>query len=466
MPSHPPTTGHLPTGGRSLKRNIGLSGALLLTLSAITPASSVFVILPGALKLAGSGSLLSMLAAAGVGMCMAFVYAELSSAFPHTGGEYVFVAHTLGGLPGFMFLGLTVVGAVLSPAVLALGAGQYLSVVVPSVEPMAAAIVIIIGATLLGLLNIKSNAWLTGAFLAVELAALVVLAYLGFSHQARPIAELLVHPVSLDDGLLHPATVSMIGVATSLAIFAYNGYGGAVYFGEEMIDAPRRVARTVLWALALGVATQLIPVTAVLLGAPDLLTMLRSDSPFNDFIVSRGGEALNIWVSMGVALAMINAVIVLMLTNARLLYSTGRDGAWTPRVNHALTLVHGRLKSPWVATLVAGVVSLAPCWVDFNGLLIFTGTSLIAIYAGICVAALAGRRAGTTRHAMYRMPWFPIAPIFCLIVLCYVAYTNWIDVQFGRPSLLANVAIMGGAALYYYAVVRRRGVWVLRQPDH
>jgi len=119
----------------ALSRTIGLPGALLLTLSAITPASSVFVILPGAIKVAGSGVLIAMLAAMVVGVCMAFVYAELASAFPHTGGEYVFVARTLGPAPGFMFLGLTVVGAVLSPAVLALGVGQYLAVLLPAVRP-------------------------------------------------------------------------------------------------------------------------------------------------------------------------------------------------------------------------------------------------------------------------------------------------------------------------------------------
>jgi amino acid transporter len=447
-----------------LKRDIGVSGALLLTLSAITPASSVFVILPGALKIAGTGALLALLGAMVVGVCMAFVYAELASAFPHTGGEYVFVARTLGSGAGFTFLGLTVIGAVLSPAVLALGVGEYLANLVPGLAAPPVAACIIAGATLLGILNIKANAVLTGVFLGIELLALGILAYLGFSHVSRPLWPMLAEPVTLLEGHLASAPMPAIGLATSLAIFAYNGYGGAVYFGEEMRDASARVARTVLWALTLGVATQIIPVTAVLLGAPDLLALFASEMPFNDFIVSRGGAATNVIVSACVVLAMINAVIVLMLGNARLLFSTGRDQAWTRSVNDWLVRVHPRFRSPWAATLIAGAVSTLPCWIDLRILLIFTGTSLIAIYAGICVAAIAGRRSGGTRHGKYRMPWFPVAPAFCLVVLFYVAYTNWIDPDIGRPSLLVNLAVMALSAMYYRWVIRRRGVWKLTGP--
>jgi polyferredoxin len=49
---------------RVLKRSMRVIGALLLTLSAITPASSVFVIVPGVIRQAGTGAFLSMLAAA------------------------------------------------------------------------------------------------------------------------------------------------------------------------------------------------------------------------------------------------------------------------------------------------------------------------------------------------------------------------------------------------------------------
>src|SRR2546428_660323 len=89
-----------------LRRGLRVLGALLITLSAITPASSVFIIAPGVMQQAGTGAIWSFLAAGVVGVFMAFVYAELASAFPLTGGEYAIVGRTLGRLPGFMIMGM------------------------------------------------------------------------------------------------------------------------------------------------------------------------------------------------------------------------------------------------------------------------------------------------------------------------------------------------------------------------
>lgn len=345
---------------------------------------------------------------------------------------------------------------------LALGVGSYITNAFPAAgSPSVIAAAIIALATALGILNIRSNAALTGALLGVELAALVLLTYLGFADVSRPLGNLLLQPVALVDGVLAPSQLPAIGLAASIAIFAYNGYGGAVYFGEEMHDAPARVARTVLWALAIGVATQIIPVTAVLMGATDLPALFASESPFNEFVQSRSGSWIGTVVSVGVGIALINAVIVLMLSNARLLFSTGRDGVWARPLNRWLATIHPRFHSPWVATVLAGLVSLAPCWIELGTLLIFTGSSLIAIYGGICVAAIVGRRRGGTAHGSYRMPWFPVAPAVGLVILVYLAYTTWSDADVGRPSFLVNGVVLLGSLAYYFLVLRRRGTWKL-----
>jgi amino acid transporter len=106
-----------------LRRGLRVLGALLITLSAITPASSVFIIAPGVIGQAGTGAIWSFLAAGVVGVFMAFVYAELASAYPLTGGEYAIVGRTLGRLPGFMIMGLIMVTQVIIIAVIALGVG-------------------------------------------------------------------------------------------------------------------------------------------------------------------------------------------------------------------------------------------------------------------------------------------------------------------------------------------------------
>jgi amino acid transporter len=442
----------------TLRRGLRTLGTLLITLSAISPASSVFIIAPGVLAGAGTGAFLSFVAAAVVGVFMAFVYAELASAFPLAGGEYAIVTRTLGRLPGFAVLGLMIITQVLIVAVIALGVGTYLGVLLPGLPGPTVAAVVCVLAAVVGVFDIKLNAWVTGIFLAIEILALVVVSALGLIHPARPFGDLVAHPVAAGGG---PATVGAIAIATSVAMFAYNGYGSAVYFGEETQDASRGIARAILLALGITVVAELVPVTAVLLGAPDLGQLFGAENMLSYFIGARGGSTLDTVISLAVALAIMNAVLAIVLISARLVFSSGRDRAWPAPVNRALAAVHPRFGTPWVATVGTGVVAALLCYVDPQVLLVVTSTSIVAVYAALCLGAIAGRRTGATAHAQYRMPWFPVAPVLALAVLVFVVYQNVLDPAVGRPSLIVTAAIVVLAVAYYVVVLRRRGGWKL-----
>jgi len=442
-----------------------VTGVLLLTLSAVTPASSVFVIVPGVIQMAGTGAFIAMAVAACIALAMALVYAELSSAYPVAGGEYSLMGHTLGPFVGFVFMVSNVVGSTMGPAVLSLGAGAYVNAIWPGVPTVPLALGIIGASMLLGVLNIRLNAWVTGAFLAVELLALIILGALGFMHARRPISEFLLHPMVVTHGHFAPASVASIGLATAVAVFAYNGFGAAVCFSEEMHEAPRRVSRAILLALGLTIAFEFIPMAAVLIGAPDLKAMIASERPFSDFVLVAGGRTLDTVVSLGVALAIVNAVIAIVLINARFYFSSARDRVWHGGVNALLTRLHSRFDSPWVATMLAGATGMATCFVPLHVLLVFTGAGVVVMYALLCLAVLAGRITGSTSHGVYRMPLFPLAPAVALAALIYVLYANWIDPDVGRPSLIVDLAIMTVAAPYYVMQRRRRGAaWFMSAP--
>ena len=450
---------------RTLKRSMRVVGGLLLTLSGVSPASSVFVAVPDVIGQAGTGAFLSMFIGAVLAIPIAYVYAELASAFPIAGGEYSMVGRTLGPASGFVMLGVTVVGNMLAPALFALGASDYIADVIPGLDAKALAIAIIVAATVSAVLHIRTNAWVTGIFLLTELAALAVLTGLGFFHIARPLSEIALHPVMLEGHALHPASFSAIGLATAVSLFAYNGYGAACYFAEEMHEAPRVVARTILLALVITIVTEFVPVVAVLLAARDLKSFLGSHHPFGDFVRATGGGLLHDIISLSIALAIINAVLALILQNARFFYSTGRDNAWHGSVNMLFTITHVRFNSPWFATLVAGASAIVMCFVRLDLLLVLTGTGIIVTYAGVSLAALAGRWFGTSDHAAYRMPLFPLMPLLGLFTLGYIVYASWLDPDAGRPSLFANAAVIVLSLAYYFVFVRRRGAWILTGPD-
>ncbi len=440
-------------------------GALILTLSAATPASSVFVIVPDVLTAAGTGALIAMGLAALIAICVAQVYAELGSAFPLAGGEYAMVGRTLGPWAGFAVLGLNLVNSLLATAVLSLGVGAYLAAAGLAMPAVPLALAVVLGATLLSVLNIRTNALVTGLFVAVELVSLAVLAVLGFVHPERSLPAMLAHPMIYSGAGPAAATPRMIGLAVAAAIFAYDGYGSAVYFGEELHQARKGIGRAIVWALAITVAAEVIPLCGVLVGAPDLKALLESDSGLVDFIGVRGGPVLKRVLSLGIALAIINAVIAMVLLTARQLFATGRDEAWPGPVNTALALVHPRLRSPWLATLAAGALAAGLCFVNQTLLVIATGTGAAVIYGVLCVAALIGRRTGATRHGHHRMPLYPWVPIATLIALAGVLYADWLDPAEGRPGLFIAIGVAVAFAFYYAIAVRGRGRWTLREPE-
>src|SRR5436190_7468439 len=121
---------------QQLSRSISPLGNVFITLSAVTPASSVFIIVPAIIVTAGTGSFLAMVFAAVIGVFMAFCWAELSAAYPIAAGDYALVWHafkgplkSLGSPLSFALIVLELVTGVLIVAVIALGIATYLSVI-------------------------------------------------------------------------------------------------------------------------------------------------------------------------------------------------------------------------------------------------------------------------------------------------------------------------------------------------
>ena len=449
-----------------LKQSMHRLGALLITVSNVTPAASVFIMGQAVIGQAGTGALLCFLAAGLLGLATAYVYAELSSAFPLTGGEYSMIGATMGPAWGFMALGLNLVGGGLGQAVTALGLAEYLNVAFPGVPALPTALAATAGVTLLSVLHVRTNAWITGVFLLVELAAIGLLAALGFLHPHRDIVTALLHPVMLSGaGALVSTPLAAIGLATAGAIYAFNGYGGAVFFGEEMVESRTKLAWVVFWSLAIGAVAELGPIAAFVTGAGDLKAILAAPAPLPAFILSTGGAALNTAISLGIAFAIVNAMIAVALINARQLYASARDGVWPKPLNRALEAVHPRFNSPWIAALVMGAATAACCFFDLNTLVMLTANGLVLVYAGVSIAVLIGRRTGATAGGHYRMPWFPLAPVLALAALAAVAVADLADAQTGRPSLIANIVVMLAFAAYHRLYLRRRGGWALRGSD-
>ncbi|HEY0326689.1 MAG TPA: APC family permease, partial [Allosphingosinicella sp.] len=292
--------------------------------------------------------------------------------------------------------------------------------------------------------------------------ALVVVVVLGLLEPVNPLAQLL-SPVVAEGGGLVPMSLAGFGTATAVAIFAFNGPGCAIYFGEEMHDSARRLSRAILASSILAIVSIGLPVVAALVSAPDVAAFLANPDPFTTFVSDRGGPILAAFVSGGVVLAIVNAIIASLLACARFLYGSARDRSWNLWLDEALSAIHPRWGSPWLGTLLVGGVMILSCLLPLSFLLVLSGAGLIVIYAGIAVASLVGRRRGLLNAAPYRMPLFPLPPLITLGALTVVIWASWLDVEEGRVALVATGAQIVVALIYYRLVLARRG-WSARIP--
>ena len=59
-------------------------------------------------------------------------------------------------------------------------------------------------------------------------------------------------------------TLAALAAGTVAGIYAFNGYGAAIFFGEDMRDGHRDLAPVVLQALAVGVLLVMPPIAWVI----------------------------------------------------------------------------------------------------------------------------------------------------------------------------------------------------------
>ncbi|WP_406528773.1 APC family permease [Streptomyces sp. I8-5] len=449
-----PATGPTP---QKLKRSIGVVGGTLLTLSCVTPASTLFVVVPDLFSSLGTYTALTIAIGSLLCIAVAFCYSELGTLIPSAGGEYAMVSTMAGRLAGWLVFVLSLLVVMIVPPVIAMGTADYLAPIVHIPASVAGAGVMVL-ATLAGLLDLRANAWITGIFLVLEVIAAAVVAVLGFAHSERGASALVHGTVASSGGGSSTVTAMMVVSGLAIALFITQGFSTAVYLSEELENPRRNVARTVLATLAISTAVILVPVIAITLGAPDLAALTSGD--LNTMVAAWSNSAVGTFVSLCVALAIINAGIVMVIQNSRVLFASARDKAWPGPVNNALSRL-GRFGSPWVATLVVGVPGAALCFVNLDTLYGVTGVSVTAMYLLVAVAALLCRRGAHREAPAWRMPLWPAISVLLIAVLAYIL------TQQETEYLLWTGGITAVATLYwaFYLRPRKETRWLVSIPE-
>jgi amino acid transporter len=456
-----------------LHRKLNSFGVLLLTMSCLSPVFSIYGVGSDVLQHAGTGAAVLFLIGIAVAVIWATVYAELGSAFPYAGGDYVGVGTVLGPAAGFVSLALWAVTVIPITAFLAKVVAVYVADLATGVPPQAVIFGSLAAALAVALLAVRTSALVTGLFLAIEMLAVLALIVAGMWHPARSLVNVIAHPMALNAaGTLGPATIGALALGGVSAAFATTGGNQAIAFGEELADPHRRMGRVILIAGLIGAFATAVPIIAVVLGASDLVATFASPAPFSAFMSSMAGPAAARALSAGVALAVFNALIAQVMFSGRLFFSLGRDEIFHVRMNRMMASVHGPSGAPRAATLLVGALSALCCLLNTHLLVVFTSALVVYSLGLVSLAVLVGRAKGSTGQPGYwRSPLYPLAPILGLCLAAVFGVADLLDPDDGRPSILILGSVLCSALAWYHLVLKRRAgdgrhdwqVWAARR---
>ena len=371
----------------------------------------------------------------------AFVCAELASAFPQTGGMYVFLRETFSPLAGFLW-GWAMFWSVHSGIIAAIAVvfGRYASVLLPpemqtDVNVRVLAVAVILALSAINYIGVKSGSRVQTALTIVKVGAIFALVVAGFLF-ATPVAQPQAPPA--------PGTgVSPFVLAMVAGLFAYGGWHMVTYTAGETTMP----AKTVPMALVVGVGivtacyvlVNLVYLRLLPLEAVRASTRIAADAA--NVVLGRGGEVM---LGVLVILSTVGSLTGIILTGPRMYFSMAGDGL-APR---ALTHVHPRFRTPSVAivsqAIWASVLAGTGAYRQLFTRVVYTEWLFFAVMA----AGLFVLRRRSDYKPPYRTWGYPIVPIVFIVASLGIVFHQFVIDPSEAAFGLGLVAL--GMPVYYY----------------
>ncbi|MFI8170552.1 APC family permease [Streptomyces sp. NPDC085931] len=398
-------------GEHALRRTLGFRDLVVYGLLFIAPMAPVGVF--GTLDAKSHGAVALVYAVATVAMAFtAFSYAQMVRVVPQAGSVFAYARVGLGKEAGFVAGWMAMLDYVLIPAVAYLFCGVAMNALVPGVSRWVWTALAVVVTTLLNLWGVRAAARVGFLVLLMEVVVLVVFVVAAVVVLVRDGGERgWLSPLS-GDGTQGAFAVSAVLGAVSVAVLSYLGFDAIASFAEEVTGGSAKIARALLFCLALAgvlfvaqtyLVALLEPVSSARLAAEPG----RQGTAFYDTVDASVGTWLHDLVAVSKAIGAAFAALAGQAAAARLLFAMGRDR----RLPRALSRTGGGV--PRVALLCAAVVTLvAAVWaarrddgmdqlvsvVNIGALTAFT-----LLHASVVGWFAAGRRGGAVswwRHVL------------------------------------------------------------------
>lgn len=400
---------------------------------------------------------------------LTFSIAEMAPALPHTGGAYSFARTALGPWGGFL-TGLSEnVEYVLVPGVIVFFIGSYLTGIFgtdPALQPLwwIAGYVVFVGLNVLGV-ELSFRVTVTVTFLA--LACLGV-----FWVSAFPSSDFERYALDIGPGGVHlpegggpflPNGIASVFAALPFAVWLFLAVEQVPLAAEESHDPRRDMPRGIVAAMF----TLLLSAFLVLWLNPSVagvgsFALSSSGEPLLDALRALYGGTAATTLALVAVTGLIASFHTIIYAKGRQIYSLSRAGYFPT----ALSLTHGRHKTPHVAMISGSLLALCVLFVLWFGLgaeaggVVIGGTLLnMAVFAAMfsyimqSLAFIQLRRRLPDIERPFVSPLGMAGPIFTIAIGVLTLCSQLTDPVYRQGVL--GVAVWFAAGVAWFAAVGR-----------
>lgn len=392
-----------------LKRTIGLSMLTLYGLGTILGAG-IYVLVGKVAAHAGLYAPLAFLLAAMLATFSGYSYAKLSSAFPLSAGEAVYISEafnskSLSTLVGWM----VVLTGVVSAATITNGFVGYLQVFV-DIPDFWGISLLVFAMTGLAVWGVSESVTVT--VIATVLGLIGLLMILWYSLPAFATLPTRIHefvPPMNDFGIWFGVLLGAF-----LAFYAFIGFEDMVNMAEEVRSPESTLPKSITYAIVVSSLLYFFVALAAVLQLP-LEALVVSNAPLAD-VMNQHSASAAYFISLISLAAIINGALVQIIMCSRVIYGMGNKGI-APAL---LAKVHPTRHTPYIATLViGGVVWLLATSFELTTLAQITSFIIIVVF--LLVNASLIRL--VQRHQLHASLWVPSIGVFmCLVFISVQLY--------------------------------------------